>query len=392
LGRCFEPVGSLSKIGENRYYRKKEHFLAFICTQKERLIMVTDILTSESEENLLLLNFTARLLTSFTNRENLLNSALECFADFAHSERVGILTPNSSGETLSFENVFAGTRVVPTRGEIALEGSPLADVLLSKSPAVYPLASASPLPLPTTAGGENSAKCLCLPMVSADLRSVGVVTIEMTENQDRSFEVMQHLRMLSTVLAVSLENATLFAQVLKDGLTGIYVRQYGEVRLTEELARIRRYPGSVAVIFLDIDYFKNINDSLGHQAGDQVLREVAQIIQACLRQDIDVACRYGGDEFIAIIPNTGPDEACEIAERIRSECQRCFSLEPFTGVPVRVSAGVAVANHLTPLSAEELFRRADRMLYRGKQTGRNRIEVWQDDEASSPGESTRPGQ
>jgi two-component system, cell cycle response regulator len=334
---------------------------------------------SESDEDLLLLSFTTRLLTSFTNREILLNTALECFADFARSERVGILTLSPNGEALRFENLFTGKRVVAAKGEIALDGSPLADVLLNKSAGVYPLASYEPLPLPASPAADNSAKCLCLPMVSADLRSIGVVTIEITETQEHSFGVMQHLRMLSTVLAVSLENARLFAQVLKDGLTGIYVRQYGEVRLSEELARIRRYPGSIAVIFLDIDNFKNVNDSLGHQSGDLVLREVAQTIQACSRQDIDVACRYGGDEFIVIIPNAEIEEAFEVAERIRCECLTRFSAEPFINVPVRVSAGVAVANHQTPLSGEELFQRADRMLYRAKEAGRNRIEVWRDE-------------
>jgi len=337
-----------------------------------------NILNSESDVNLLLLNFSARLMIAFTNREMLLSIALECFADFAHSKRVGILTLSSNGETLHFESVFADNRVVPTKGEIALEGFFLSDVLFRKSIGVYPLASATPLPLPTSSSGGQSARCLCIPMVSADPRSVGVVTIEVGEKQHFNFEVMQNLRMLSTVLAISLENAALFAQALKDGLTGVYVRNYGETRLTEELARIRRYPGSVAVIFLDIDRFKDVNDHFGHQAGDQVLREFAQIIQACLRQDLDLVCRYGGDEFVVIVPNATPDQALEVAERIRSECVNRFSIEPFTNIPVRVTGGVAVADFQTPLSAEELFGRADRMLYQAKQAGRNRIEVWRD--------------
>jgi transcriptional regulator with GAF, ATPase, and Fis domain len=181
-----------------------------------------DILNSESDVNLLLLNFSARLMIAFTNREILVNIALECFADFAQSERVGILTLSSNGETLHFENVFANKRVMPNKGEIALDGSPLSDVLFKKSIGVYPLASAAPLPLPTSSTGGPSARCLCIPMVSSDLRSVGVVTIEVGEKQHFDFEVMQNLRMLATVLAISLENAALFAQVLKDGLTGVW--------------------------------------------------------------------------------------------------------------------------------------------------------------------------
>jgi two-component system, cell cycle response regulator len=341
--------------------------------------MNKDRLSSEADVNLLLLNFSARLMIAFTNRDILLNIAMECFADFAQSERVGILTLSSNGQTLHFENVFANKRIVPTKGEIALDGSPLSDVLFNKGIAIHPLASAAPLPLPTSAAGGPSARCLCVPMVSAELRAIGVVTIEISEKRHFDFEAMQNLRMLSTVLALSMDNAALFAQVLKDGLTGVYVRKYGETRLTEELARIRRYPGSVAIIFLDIDRFKDINDHFGHQAGDEVLRELARVIQACLRQDLDLVCRYGGDEFIVIVPNATSDQALEVAERIRSECLKRFSLEPFTGLPVSVAGGVAVADYQTPLSAEELFGRADRMLYRAKQTGRNRIEVWRDD-------------
>jgi two-component system, cell cycle response regulator len=341
--------------------------------------MLVNSVKSESEENLLLLNFAARLLTAFTNREILLNIAVEHLADFAHSERAGILTLGPSGETLCFEKVFANKKVRPAKGEIALEGTPLADVLFSRNTALYPLSSGTPLPLPTFIAGEQSLKCLCLPMVSSDFRSVGVVTIETTGEEQVSLEVMQNLRMLTTVVSISLENAALFEQVLKDGLTGVYVRRYGQTRLTEELARVRRYPGSVAIIFFDIDHFKDINDSLGHPIGDQVLREVAQVIQTCLRQDIDLVCRYGGDEFIAIIPNATPDGAGEIAERIRHECLKRFSLEPFNQVPVSLTGGVAVADYQTPLSTEELLTRADNMLYRAKRAGRNRIETWRGD-------------
>ena len=344
--------------------------------------MFDNIVNSKSDENLILLNYSARLLTTFTSRENLLNIAVECFADCADSEWVGILTLSPDGEKLCFESVFSGKRPIPAKGEIALEGSPLADVVLNKRIVDCPLASGTPLPLPASSTEKKAARCLCLPMVSSDLRTVGVVTIAVAERQHLDLEIILYLRMLTTVLAISLENAALFAQVLKDGLTGVYVRKYGETRLTEELARIRRYPGSVALVFLDIDHFKAINDTLGHQIGDQVLREFAQSTQACIRKDIDLVCRYGGDEFIVIVLNATLDEAREVAERIRCECQRRFSRAPFANVRVTMTGGVAAANHQSPLSVEELIGRADCMLYRGKEAGRNRIEVWTDDEAS----------
>ena len=353
--------------------------------------MFGNIVNSISDDNLILLSYSARLLTTFTSREDLFNIAVECFADFADSEWVGILTLSPDGKRLCFESVFSGKRPIPAKGEIALESSPLADVVLSKRIADCPLASGTPLPLPATSTEEQAARCLCLPMVSSDRRPIGVVTIAVTEKRHLDFETILYLRMLTTVLTISLENAALFAQVLKDGLTGVYVRKYGETRLTEELARIRRYPGSVALVFLDIDYFKEINDTLGHQIGDQVLREFAHSTQACIRKDIDLVCRYGGDEFLVMVLNATLDEAREVAEKIRCECLRRFSRAPFANVCITMTGGMAVADHQRPLSAEELIGRADCMLYRGKQAGRNRIEVWTDDEASDQGQTASAG-
>ncbi len=341
--------------------------------------MGDSIVNATTDENLLLLNYSARLLTTVTSRENLLNIAVECFADCAGSAWTGIMTLSPDGESLRCESVFANKKTMAMKGEIAVAGSPLADVLINKRVGEYPLAAGTLFPLPALAAEEQAGRCLCLPMVSSDLRAVGAVTIAVTEKQHLDLENILLLRMLTTVLTISLENAALFAQVLKDSLTGVYVRKYGETRLTEELARIRRYPGSVALVFLDIDHFKQINDTLGHQAGDVVLREFAQSALSCIRRDIDLVCRYGGDEFIVILLNVTLDEAHAIAERMRRECHKHFSREPFTDVMVTVTGGVALADHRRPLSVEELIERADCMLYRAKQAGRNRIEAWTDD-------------
>lgn len=345
--------------------------------------MVMDTASAEFDENLLVLNFTARLLTAFTNREILLQIAPECFADFAQSERVAIFTLSDEGERLEYESYFCEKKIVSQKGKIPLQSSLLNDVLSSKKIALYPIDKGSPLPLPSFDEEDESRGCLCLPIVTADLRSVGVVTIEVSKEPGLSFELMQHLRILTTILAVSLGNADLYAQVIKDGLTGAYVRKYGETRLTEELARLKKYPGSVAVVFLDIDHFKEINDSMGHETGDRALREFVQIIQTCIRKDIDLVCRYGGDEFIVILPNATANSAWQVAEKIRKRSAKRFSVEPFTKVPVTVAGGIAAADHNNPISAQELLRRADMMLYQAKRGGRNRIEIWKVNDGGS---------
>ena len=160
---------------------------------------------------------------------------------------------------------------------------------------------------------------------------------------------------------------------ITDGLTGLHNRRYMESHVSTlvEQATIRGKPLSVLV--LDIDYFKAINDTHGHDAGDDVLREFSLRLKKSIR-GIDLACRYGGEEFVVVMPDTDMAVAAAVAERVR----RGIATEPFPidhgkrTVQVTISIGLAGLSKPTDAAAD-ILKRADQALYRAKRDGRNRV-------------------
>ncbi|WP_168798751.1 sensor domain-containing diguanylate cyclase [Herbaspirillum sp. ST 5-3] len=162
-------------------------------------------------------------------------------------------------------------------------------------------------------------------------------------------------------------------QANHDPLTGLYNRRYLDDNLARELIRCKREQQPLSLVLIDIDHFKQINDAYGHLAGDQVLKHLAAMLGAEVRGS-DIACRYGGEEFLLMLPGLPQDVAHVRAEEWRS----AFAASPITlgdgPVTVTWSAGIATfpANGAT---AEELFRAADNALYQAKRQGRNRVQL-----------------
>lgn len=165
-------------------------------------------------------------------------------------------------------------------------------------------------------------------------------------------------------------------QAVRDGLTNLYNRRYLDETLERELARAKREGYPLSLVMLDVDHFKRLNDSYGHQAGDKVLRELAALLLGDVRAE-DVPCRYGGEEFLVLLPRMPLEVALERAEGWRRIFQSTrvpfgeFQLE------ATLSCGLsAYPEHArTP---EDLIRCCDEALYRAKQRGRNRCEVFGD--------------
>ena len=160
-----------------------------------------------------------------------------------------------------------------------------------------------------------------------------------------------------------------------DALTGLFNRRYFFTLAERELERSQRYGHPLALLMLDLDHFKAVNDSRGHQAGDQVLRAVAGIIQTSLRQ-IDVVGRYGGEEFVVLLPETARMTALAVAKRLCTAVAAQSVELHGECLPITISIGVAVGFGDAALNLEELLERADRALYAAKSTGRNRVVVW----------------
>lgn len=159
---------------------------------------------------------------------------------------------------------------------------------------------------------------------------------------------------------------------LRDGLTEAYNKEYLTDFLRSEISFARRHDTELSLLMFDIDYFKSINDSYGHLAGDDILVKLVERVRETVRAE-DTLARYGGDEFVLVARNIGCQEAVEQGRRLRKAiCEEAFVYEG-TEFPVTISLGVAASSDVQPGSAEEFIDAADRALYQAKNSGRNKI-------------------
>jgi len=191
---------------------------------------------------------------------------------------------------------------------------------------------------------------------------------------------------MASIIAICLENV-ISNEMLKyigltDSLTGVYNRRYIDRRLLEEIARARRQNYCISCMYIDIDHFKLVNDTHGHQGGDEVLREVATRIRTELRRS-DALGRFGGEEFVVLLIDADLDSATFVAERIRASIAgTMFDLPGSAQAWVSVSIGVASLEAdaaLLPIEtvAQQLVAHADQALYQAKADGRNKVVSWQ---------------
>jgi len=159
-----------------------------------------------------------------------------------------------------------------------------------------------------------------------------------------------------------------------DGLTGVWNRMYFDQRFAEEIAAATRYGRAVALIMLDLDHFKGLNDSFGHPFGDQVLQAVGDVLHTALRAT-DAPCRFGGEEFALILTETDERAASSAAERVRERIARCAFRPKDKPVQVTASLGVASSSlfDAQSLAVSNMVLAADDALYRAKHEGRNRV-------------------
>lgn len=181
------------------------------------------------------------------------------------------------------------------------------------------------------------------------------------------------LELQATLIELNEKNKALEEQNTRDALTGVRNRAYFDKKILAELKRSRREQRPLALIMLDIDHFKRINDQYGHLAGDAVIRTVAQRIRAHLRRSSDQICRYGGEEFALILPNTDLAGALQVAEQVR----QLIAMQPCTTevaeLPVTISLGVHAQVADASTSTHALIEHADKALYQAKTAGRNRV-------------------
>jgi len=220
----------------------------------------------------------------------------------------------------------------------------------------------------------ESASRMCIPLISFG-HTLGVLTLESSAPRAFRREDLQSLESVADICATAIQNAHYVERVKQlaylDGLTGIFNRRFFELRMSEEIERARRFGAGLAVVMVDIDQFKRLNDEFGHLLGDEVLRQVSSLFHQQLRK-IDVVCRYGGEEFAILLTQTNAQHAVGVAEKLR----KLVEAWQFPGVPrpVTISAGAATyPEHGT--TRDELVKAADAGLYAAKQSGRNQVRL-----------------
>jgi two-component system cell cycle response regulator len=183
-----------------------------------------------------------------------------------------------------------------------------------------------------------------------------------------------YLENIANFAAIAIHNAFLFEMTTTDMMTKLKMKHFFMNSLHEKMENCQN--GDLSVVMLDIDHFKVLNDTYGHLTGDEVLKQVARVIQETVRQ-VDIAARYGGEEFIVLLPDANISLAKIVAERIRRNIAERPTIIEGQRYPVTVSLGVAQYDPQRDLTERHLIERADQALYRSKEHGRNQTSVAQ---------------
>jgi len=194
-------------------------------------------------------------------------------------------------------------------------------------------------------------------------------------DEEYSSDELFFLRQLMAFVSQGIKKHLHYEHSLRDVKIGLYNHGFFLARLTEEVSRTRRYKYCSTVIVIDVDRFKNFNDSFGHLAGDKVLENLAQVIKKGVRGD-DIPSRFGGEEFTVLLPHTEQSTAWNVAERLRISIAEMKVPWEVALPQVTISLGVYTFDHNSGVDVNTILRRGDDALYTSKQQGRNRTTIW----------------
>ncbi len=190
-------------------------------------------------------------------------------------------------------------------------------------------------------------------------------------------EIFEYLRASGANAKILEGFQRILDQRSKDGLTGLLNRRTIEERLKEELARTKRHKTDLSIILLDIDFFKKVNDTYGHPAGDEVLKEIGKYLSENIREE-DSLGRYGGEEFLVILPQTSQQGAYDLAERIRKGIKNTTIRVQDNNKKdhnIRITLSVGVTTYKPNQPMDDLIKKADSALYSAKESGRDQVKT-----------------
>ncbi|MFC1684523.1 diguanylate cyclase [Pseudomonadota bacterium] len=322
------------------------------------------------------------MLSSSESEDELLSTILDCATGLTNTPAGSIALYNEVDgrmelvATAGFSDNFSGTTQWAVR-----EGGLTEYILNQNEPVViedfdtFQFKRADNVQLQS----EGIKSLIAIPLI-ADRKTKGILYVDDFVPRKFSKKDESILALLSTQAAIAIEKMQLFEKVKKladtDGLTGLFNHRYFVKQLREELRRTKRFSHPLSVLIMDVDHFKNYNDSNGHLKGNDALKGVTEVMRRAIRK-VDVLARYGGEEFALIVPEANKEQALKTAERI---C-RAIEKEEFAGEekqPLgKLTLSIGVATYPDDAKREgTLLDRADHALYEAKREGRNRVVVY----------------
>lgn len=227
-------------------------------------------------------------------------------------------------------------------------------------------------------GTEPDPQASIIVPLNAGGKVIGVLAVDRTGGRRFGQQELEPVRLFGNLAAIAISNARSYEemqrQAISDGLTGLHNYRHFQETLRAEVSRAERYGESFCLLMMDLDRFKAVNDTVGHQMGDEVLKAVASVMRGCSRES-DYLARYGGEEFVVILPNTDLGEARLLAERIRTQIASIDIGHP----ELRVTTSIGVASYPTSaLDSDGVLAAADAALLRAKARGRDRVCLYEE--------------
>ncbi|MBN1898733.1 MAG: sensor domain-containing diguanylate cyclase [Spirochaetes bacterium] len=222
----------------------------------------------------------------------------------------------------------------------------------------------------------NIHSIICFPLIIHE-NLYGVIEVAtLKNNRPLTNSDYYVISIIVKITMTIMEKMKLYKWSITDNLTQVYNYQFLQISLEKELARAKRYPNDVGVIMMDIDNFKELNDKYGHVFGNSILQGLARIINNSIRKNIDLPIRYGGDEFLLLLPETDLVGAKSVAKRLLERAsEEKFITDQQEEVHATLSIGVTAAHKDQVINKDKLIKKADDAMYKAKRQGKNRISI-----------------
>jgi diguanylate cyclase (GGDEF)-like protein len=324
----------------------------------------------------------ARLTTQADSLESLLPQVVEHLrqAFTARLAWITLLTPETDAARVHYASNLPAIEA----NAYPLEGSPDAAFLATEGIDTRPFSAFASHPALAPLISHLGASSLYLSgaALRAGGQDYGILKLVYDHAPEHDPDRLVTLETAVYLIAGAIRNFCLNQEIIQltntDSLTGLYNQSYFLERARQEIQRARRYHHTFSLLMIDIDRFRQINEAHGRQIGDEILRQVANILQSNLRT-VDLLARYGGEEFVLLLPETGLNEALGVAGRLLYTLRSTPIATESGKVSITVSVGVSGHTAQTETNIDRLLDRADRALYQSKKNGRDRVTVWVED-------------